>query len=68
MVTTIALASAIGSLAVVFLINLLITKELVSATERRKLKILEKLLDIGISPLLIVFALIVIVKILEVLR
>jgi len=67
-VTMVSLAGALGLLAVVFLISLLTTKELVSASEGRKFKLFERLLDIGISPLLVVFALIVITKVWEVLR
>jgi len=66
--TTVTLAVALGSLGTIFLIGLLITKELTSAVEKSPFKIFEKFLDIGISPLLVVFSVIVITKVLEVLK
>ncbi len=67
-----ALAAGLGAGAVVFLILLLIMKELGSAElesgkERPRLKFFTRTLNIAILPLLIVFAVIVVVKIWEVL-
>jgi len=77
-VTTIASIAGmvgLGVLAVVFLIILLTTKELVSSAEdpgkKRKnllLKALSRFLNVAIIPLIIVFALIVVSKVIQVLH
>lgn len=70
-VTSTFLAASFGAAAVVSLILLLIVRELASAhaeeSESLRAKILSHNLLIPISPLLVVFAFIVAVKILEVL-
>jgi hypothetical protein len=65
-VATLAAGATLGALATLLLISLLATKEVVTADTRQNLKTFGKSLDIGILPLLIVFALIVAFKILEV--
>ena len=70
-VTSTFLAASFGAAAVVSLILLLIMRELSGAhadeSGNRKAKLLSQSLLIPISPLLVVFAFIVTVKVLEVL-
>ena len=65
-VATLAVGATLGALATLLLISLLATKEVVTADARRILRAFGRSLDIGILPLLMVFALIVAFKILEV--
>lgn len=66
---TIAVVSTvtIGILSSVLLIGLLATKEILQASTVEKHKILSHHLIIGITPLLIGFAVIVVAKVLEIL-
>ena len=72
MVTTVTAATMtglgplLGLIAVICLIALLITKELVSASEGPKRSFLTRFLNVGIVPLCIVFAVIVVMKVVEI--
>ena len=69
-VTTIAMLSmgaTLGALASAVLILMLALKEVASADSRRGLQFLARSLSVGIAPLLLAFALIVLFKALEVL-
>jgi hypothetical protein len=68
-VTTIAMLSmgaTLGALASAVLILMLALKEVASADSRRSLQFLARSLSVGIAPLLLAFALIVLFKALEV--
>lgn len=67
-VTTVAIAGSLALIGICTLLALLIQKELSTATEGRFGRALGQALSIGIVPLLITFALIVAVKIAEVLK
>lgn len=62
--TTIAEAS-IGAAAVIGLITLLVIRELAAATAGSTLKLFTRHLTVAVIPLLIVFAFIVIIEVLE---
>jgi hypothetical protein len=64
-VTTVALAGSLALVGICTLLALLIQKELTTASKNRFAQSLGKALNIGIVPLLIGFALIVIVKVME---
>jgi len=66
-IATLSFGAALGSLATVFLILLLASKEVLTGDSRAPLRLLGRTMDIGILPLLISFALIVAFKVLEVL-
>lgn len=66
-VATLTVGVMLGALATALLILLLATKEVVTADSRRKLQIFGRSLDLGVVSLLIVFALIVIFKVIEIL-
>jgi len=69
-VTTIATLSfgvTLGSLATIFLILLLASKEVLTGDSRAPIRLLGRTLDLGILPLLISFSLIVAFKVLQVL-
>ncbi len=67
-VTTAAVAASLMLIGIGTLLVLLIQKELLTATKNRFARALNQALNIGIVPLLIVFALIVAVKIAEALQ
>ncbi len=67
-VTTVAIAGSLTLIGVITLVTLLIQKELATASDHRVARALRRVLDIGIVPLLITFAVIVAVKVAEVLR
>ncbi|MGD8794442.1 MAG: hypothetical protein PVF47_17965 [Anaerolineae bacterium] len=72
-VTTVTTATAgivagLSLLAVVMLLGMLISKELVSAGEKPRFEALGKALNVAIVPLLMGFLLIVAVKVFEILR
>jgi hypothetical protein len=67
-VTTVALAASLGLVSIVTLLMLLIQKELVTAATGPRAKALGRILNMAIVPLLMAFALIVVVKVAEVLR
>ena len=67
-VTTITSIATAGSLAVVgilMLLALLVQKELASASESRYARVLSRVLNVAIVPLLMGFAYIVAVKVIE---
>jgi hypothetical protein len=71
--TTLGTAVALGAIGTCILISALIAKELSSSYEdpkptfKERMKSLTRSLNIAITPLLIIFALIVVVKVVEVL-
>jgi hypothetical protein len=67
-VTSVAIAGSLVLIGVCTLLALLIQKELTAATESRFHRALNQALNIGIVPLLVAFALIVVVKITEALQ
>ena len=67
-VTTVALAASLGLIAIVTLLALLIQKELVTVGSGARTQALGRALNMAIVPLLMAFALIVAVKVAEVLR
>ena len=62
-VTTVALAGSIGLIGIVLLFTMLVQKDVTSSSSDKRLNRLGKTLNIAIIPLLIAFALIVVVKI-----
>ena len=66
-IATLAIGASLGALATVLLISLLATKEIVSADTRLKLQRFGRSLNIGIAPLLFVFALIVGIQVVAIL-
>ncbi|MBC7129984.1 hypothetical protein H5T51_02035 [Candidatus Bathyarchaeota archaeon] len=68
-VTTVAtvFGATISIVAVIFLISLLATKEILTTDTKHILRTLGKNLDVAIWPLLLAFTLIVAIKILEIL-
>jgi|APFre7841882724_1041349.scaffolds.fasta_scaffold346777_1 hypothetical protein len=66
--TTAALAGSLALIGILLLISLLIQKELATASADSRLHRLSQALNIGIAPLLIAFALIVVFKVAEVLK
>lgn len=67
-VTTVALAGSLAIVSILTLLALLIQKELTTAAEGHRLRALGRVLNIGIVPLLMGFALIVAVRVAEVLK
>jgi NADH:ubiquinone oxidoreductase subunit H len=67
-VTTVAVAGSFAIISVLVLLSLLIQKELTTASPNDRLQRLGKLLNIGIIPLLIAFAMFVIAKIADVIK
>ena len=67
-ITTSVIAGSLALIGILLLLTLLINKELLSAAQQERLKKLSKALNIGIIPLLIAFALIVVVRVMEVLN
>jgi hypothetical protein len=67
-VTTVAIAGSLTLIGICTLLALLIQKELTTATEGRFARAFGRALNIGIVPLLITFALIVAVKVADVLK
>ncbi|MCW3982395.1 MAG: hypothetical protein NWE96_00190 [Candidatus Bathyarchaeota archaeon] len=66
-IVTLTTGASIGVIATMLLVTLLGTQEVVSSDKRLPYKLLGKHLNVSILPLSIVFALIVIFKVLEVL-
>lgn len=66
-VVAVAFGAALGAMAVILLISLLTSKELLSSDSRHRLRELGRRLDVAIWPLLMVFLVIVVMKILEIL-
>ncbi|HEY76483.1 MAG TPA: hypothetical protein G4O00_09925 [Thermoflexia bacterium] len=67
-VTTVALAGSLALVSILTLLALLIQKELTTASEGRLARALGRVLNIGIVPLLMGFALIVAVRVAEALK
>jgi len=67
-VTTVAIAGSLALIAVVTLLVLLIQKEVTTASRGRLAHAFSRALNIGIVPLLLGFALLVAVKVAEVLK
>ena len=67
-VTTVAIAGSLALIGICTLLALLIQKELTTAADGRFARALGRALNIGIVPLLIVFALIVAIKVIEALQ
>jgi hypothetical protein len=65
---TVAIVSGLSLLALVTLLGLLVSKEVVSASDQPRLRTLSKVLNVAIVPLLLGFLFIAVVNILEVLR
>jgi uncharacterized paraquat-inducible protein A len=66
-ITSVALIGTLGAIGVVVLFTLLIQKELLSASSDTRMLRLQRTLNIAIWPLIAVFVLIVIAKIVEIL-
>lgn len=66
-VTTVAMAGSLGLLAVVTLLILLVQKEVIAVSDGPRAKVLVRALNIAIAPLLLGFAMTMVVKVLEVL-
>ncbi|MEM2687932.1 MAG: hypothetical protein QW796_06255 [Thermoproteota archaeon] len=66
-VATLAVGATLGAFASALLILFLATKEVAAADFRRPLMLLSKTLDVGILPLLMSFAMIVALKVIEIL-
>ncbi|MEM2153219.1 MAG: hypothetical protein QW241_08930 [Candidatus Bathyarchaeia archaeon] len=66
-VATLAVGATLGVLASALLILLLATRNVVTAEPKRPLMLLGRALDVAILPLLLSFALIVILKVIEIL-
>ncbi len=67
-VTTVALAASLGLIAIVVLLALLIQKEVLSSSTSARAQALSRALNVAIVPLLMGFAFIAVVKVMEVLR
>jgi len=67
-VTTVAVAGSFAIISVLVLLALLVQKELSTATSNENLRRFGKILNIGIFPLLIAFAMFVIAKVVEVIK
>ena len=66
-VTTVAMAGSLGLLAVVTFLILLVQKEVIAVMEGPRAKVFVRALNIAIAPLLMAFAMTMVVKVLEVL-
>jgi hypothetical protein len=66
-IASVALISSFGGIGVIVLITLLIQKELVSASNDVRLLRLQRTLNIAIWPLIVVFVLIALAKMIEIL-
>ena len=67
-VTTITLAGSLALVTILTLLALLIQKELTTASRKRQALAFGRILNIGIIPLLVVFAFIVAVKVVQALQ
>ena len=66
-VTTAVMAGSLGLLVVVTLLILLVQKEVIAVSDGPRAKVLVRALNIAIAPLLMAFAMTMVVKVLEVL-
>jgi hypothetical protein len=67
-VTTVALGASLGLIVIVLLLMLLVQKEVLTAATSGRAKALSRSLNTAIVPLVIGFAFIAIVKVIQVLR
>jgi hypothetical protein len=67
-ISTITSAGSLAVIGIVLLFGLLVQKELASATTTRRFKKLDKVLNIGIWPLFLVFAIAAAAKLIEALK
>jgi hypothetical protein len=69
-VTTVpaAVLGGLSLLAIVMLLGMLISKEVVSVSEESRLKSLSRALNVAIIPLLLAFLFIAVMRVIEVLR
>jgi amino acid transporter len=67
-ITSAALFGTMGAIATVVLVTLLVQREIASASRDARLLRLQRVLTIAIWPLIIVFALIAVAKVLEILH
>ncbi|HRQ42068.1 MAG TPA: hypothetical protein PLD25_29460 [Chloroflexota bacterium] len=67
-ITTAAVGSAITLIAILALLIFLIYQEILSVSVNVNTRVTRRLLNLAIAPLLIVFAFVILVKIIEVLR
>jgi uncharacterized BrkB/YihY/UPF0761 family membrane protein len=67
-ITTVAMVGSLGLVAVLTLLSLLIQKELIAVSEGHKSKTLVRALNIAIAPLLMSFALTMVVKVADALQ
>jgi hypothetical protein len=65
-VTTVVMAGSLGLVAVVTLLVLLVQKELIAVSDGARAKVLVRALNIAIAPLLMAFALSMVVKVLQI--
>jgi hypothetical protein len=65
---TVAVIAGLSLLAVAMLLGLLISKEILSATDRPRLQFLSRAANVAVVPLLIGFVLIAVTQIIYVLR
>ena len=66
--TTVVFAASLGLIVILTLLALLIQKELVTAVATPRARALGRVLNVAIVPLLMAFALIVVVRVAEVLH
>jgi len=67
-ITTVAVAGSLVLIGIFTLLALLVQKELVTSARGRFARALGRVLNVGIVPLLIVFALVVAVKVVDALK
>ena len=67
-VSTVTIAGSLAVISIVLLLALLIQKELTTAATGRLPRILGRILNVGIVPLLMTFVLIVAVKVIDALK
>jgi hypothetical protein len=67
-VTTIALAASLGMLAICTLLIILMQKEVISSLSGSRAKSLSKILNVSIVPLAIAAAMIIVMKVVEILQ
>ena len=67
-ITTAALAGSVALIAILVLLSLLIQKELTISSTSSRLQKVGRTLNIGLAPLLVVFFVLVVVKVMEVLQ
>lgn len=65
---TVAIVAGLSLLAIVLLLAMLVSKEIVSASDRPRLQLLSKALNVAIVPLLLGFLFIAAVNIIQVLQ